>query len=204
MIGMLGVPEVGRTPALQLEADRRNKMKKILMITEQPNQQASTLIHEELFDISKNPFSQFFGRVLFGNEKYFRRYFNHHFIQWMHARGSMCHGRSSNDGKSAIRKYIFEKKDSLRLIVAFGRNAAKVFLPNREANFASISNRYKKGLLDLAKINESFKDLRIPIAFLPHISGNAQKVWMDYADTFTIVVGEIQENVIEICNGRYA
>lgn len=40
-------------------------MSKILLLTEEPNSQAANLKHGELFDLSKNPISQFFGRVVF-------------------------------------------------------------------------------------------------------------------------------------------
>ena len=43
-------------------------MQRILLVTESPNEKATNLKHDELFDISKNAISQFFGRVLLGRE----------------------------------------------------------------------------------------------------------------------------------------
>lgn len=62
-------------------------MAKVLIITKTPNIEAATLTHSELFDITKNTFSQFVGRPILGSESCFRQYFSENHFMWMHAEG---------------------------------------------------------------------------------------------------------------------
>lgn len=174
-------------------------MKEILMITEEPNHAATQLLHDNLFDINLNPFCQFFGRILFGSEKSFRNCFKPNLIHWMHAKGSNCHGKSTNDGKQAILEYINKNENNLRLIVCFGIPASRVLLPYKQANFATISNKFSNGIIDLSNILNRTQ-IQIPVAIFPHVSGRATRAWITYANFFSKLAEIVQDKSINICN----
>ena len=176
-------------------------MSKILVITEEPNKQASVLSHKELFDINKNAFSQFVGRLVFGCEIDYRKYFNYNYITWMHSLGSKCHGDTYNDGRDAIRNNI--ESNNYEMIIILGRHASKVLLSNHEACIRNMAFIMKNGPIELKKINGEhiryFNTTNPMIAFLPHPSGQAQKYWMKYSNVFSDCLIKVQEIVKQIC-----
>ncbi len=177
-------------------------MQRILLVTESPNEQATNLKHNELFDIRKNAISQFFGEALFGRESDYRQYFNADLFFWMHAKGSSCHGDTENDGIKAIRERINSK--DYHYIATFGVPASKIFLSNSEAKLDYISKIMSKGPVDLKTLQGThvnfFSDRcdNTPVAMLPHISGRAQKYWMKYTEIFSPCLDSIQQEIIKI------
>lgn len=177
------------------------------MVSKEPNDEAIPLKHNELFDIVKNPFSQFFGRLLFGTESDYRKYFNENNILWMHAKGSSCHGSTENDGKFAIRSEVISADFSL--IVAFGREARQVFF-KRRVNFDIVSDLFKNGpekvenikeFLTPRLINSDFLNNDTYIVNLPHASGFAQPEWMKYPLEYSSCLQQTQKIVFNLSKG---
>jgi hypothetical protein len=173
---------------------------RILMITEKPNKKADQLpCREDLFDLEKNPFSQFFGRILFGSEKCFRAYFNDKLVMWKHARKSYL---QDDCGRICIQNYIKNHANKIELIVTFGIPAARKILSNKNANIERMSDIFEDGLQPLCDVycNKSlFNTVTIPVAALPHTSGEAQQFWKNYPCVWSKLVEEIQEKACKIC-----
>jgi len=157
-------------------------MQKFLIVTEKPNNQASELIHEELFDLSKN-------------------------FLWMHAKSSKCHGSGRKDGKLAIREKVCE--DKFLLIATFGSPALKVFFKKNKANYESLIPYMKNGPIQLSRVKELlFQDIKTNykdsyIVSFPHPSGNSQWKWMEYPLEFSSSLISTQKLIInEINNNR--
>lgn len=176
------------------------QISKIILITKEPNKQAENLMHEELFDIKKNTFSQFFGRALLGRECDYRSFFNEKNFLWMHAKGSKCHGDPRNDGHLAIKEVI--KTGKYRFAVTFGLHASKIFLSNSQANLAYISKIMSNGIvimkdLPRAHVNK-FYNVDVNVMMFPHVSGQCQQYWKQYADIFSHCLNLTQEEVLKI------
>ncbi len=171
-------------------------------LTEAPNEQAANLRYDELFDISKNSFSQFFGRTLLGKESDYRQYFNVNNFFWMHVKGSTCHGDKKNDGKKAIRERINFK--DYCYIVTFGLPATKIFLSNFEAKLSFISEIMSNGPVPLKAIQGAHINLfndecaTARVVMLPHVSGQGQHYWMRYAEVFSHCLNLMQREIIQI------
>ncbi len=173
---------------------------RILMITEEPNKEAAQLpCREDLFNLKLNPFSQFFGRILFGSEKCFRACFNDKLVMWKHARGSKL--LQDDRGKRCIQNYIKNHANEIELIVTFGIPAAGTVLPKEKADIKEMSVVFQNGLRQLCNIcnRPHFNRVTIPVAALPHTSGRAQSFWMEYPCVWSKLVEEIQEKACKIC-----
>ncbi|MBN1412553.1 MAG: hypothetical protein JW969_17020 [Spirochaetales bacterium] len=173
-------------------------MQKILMISEEPNKKALKLDIEDLYDIEKNPFCQFFGRLLFGTEELTKKYFTINNIKWMHAKGSTFYGLKAKDGKKAILNDFSKYK----LIITFGKKAIKIFLPKLK-NFQSIFNGKLVYPVKWDKIKSSHNletenELDCEFYFFPHPSGQAQPAWMKFAVNLSKNLDKMQKNVLEL------
>lgn len=167
-------------------------MQKILLITQTPNKDAESLTHTELFDLKKNPFSQFFGRILFGKEILYREYFNDQIIKWMHAKGSKCHGSKSCDGREAIEREI---KKEYKLIVAFGMPAAKIIFGNN-INVEELAKKMENGPIRIdSSSKEEFKGIGTKVAGFPHVSAQAQLCWKAHPQKFSNCVVKTQDEI---------
>ena len=157
-------------------------MQKILFITEKPNDAASKLKIENFFDIDKNPFCQFFGRLIFGSEELYIKCFNIENILWMHAKGSSAYDSKDDDGKEAIIKKV--NSDNFKLIITFGKPAMNIILPEEKMeNIFSLNKGYPLKKKDLTeniskKINVNNET---GFCFFPHPSGQAQHLWIKNA-----------------------
>gem|GEM_PF-4883934 len=175
-------------------------MQRILLVTDKPNKEASTLTHSELFDLTKNSFSQFFGRLLLGNEQSFRKHFNNKNFLWMHARGSRCHGDTNQDGKLAILKQV--QRNDFPLIVTFGSPGLHVFIDKDKANLGSVIPLMSNGPVSFEKIKNLLNDElrnnppRSQLACFPHPSGNSQWVWMGYPHEISDCLLKVQEFIL--------
>jgi len=167
-------------------------LQKILLITKAPNKDAESLTHTELFDLKKNPFSQFFGRILFGKETLYRKYFNDQIIKWMHAKGSKCHGSRSCDGRGAIEREI---KKEYKLIVTFGMPAAKIIFGNN-INVEKLVKKMENGPIGIdSSGKEQFKGIGAKVAGFPHVSGRAQNCWKVHPEDFSNCLAKTQDEI---------
>ena len=155
------------------------------MITLEPNPEAQQLTqYEELFQIERNKFSQFFGRILFGKEELYRRYFNSELIRWMHANGSRFPG---DNGRNDIRTEV--ERSNFELIITFGIPAAKVIYKNISLDKLVEIAKDGKNRGELVKISENTY-----YAGFPHVSGNAQWCWEPiFSDYLILVQRKIQD-----------
>jgi len=166
------------------------------MVTKEPNKKASSLSHDKLFDIAENPFSQFLGRVLLGCEKDYRNHFNDYNFLWIHALGSSCHGKESKDGPQAIRNIVGVTE--FELIVTFGIEAAEIFW-GALATIDKLALLMSKGPLSLNYLYGYKKNKKTKIASFPHVSAQAQWVWVDFSQHFSsnlLVTQEIVKKII--------
>jgi hypothetical protein len=173
-------------------------MARILMITEEPNKTYNSVT--DLFDLKQNGFSQFFARILFGDEEKVRTYFSPTIIDWKHAKESKI--PEYEDGRCHIQKDLISKV-KYDLIVTFGSPASKIFL-NTETKMSDIISN---NLISIAKIDNILNNKIIktsvnkntPLAILPHTSGQAQSVWMEKSIELSELVRKIQCCTFNIC-----
>jgi len=179
-------------------------MQKILIVTQEPNKEASELTHEQLFDIKKNPFLQFLGRLLFGEEINYRKYFNSGNILWMHAKGSECH-KPDEDGTKSIREKVLDKHSNLKLIVTFGKHASSVFI-EKPLSFEWLFRYIKNGPVSFSEIKQllnsdiSDKIIECKIVCFPHPSGKANKAWMQNAVVCSVNLQQTQKHILKMLN----
>lgn len=176
-------------------------MQKLLLVTEKPNTEALGLNHEQLFNISQNTFSQFFGRILLGREEDYKKYFIPNNFLWMHAKGSLCHGDKKNDGKKAIINRVISDKFSL--IITFGAPALKVFFGD-SIDIHKMTKRMQDGpkrLLDFKDllINDlGENELQSQLTCFPHPSGENNQMWKEFAVEISQCIDKTQKIIFEI------
>jgi len=162
------------------------------MITESPNSDALKLKINDLYLVNKNPFCQFFGRPIFGNEKLFLKYFKIENIKWMHAKGSSCYRNKYDDGEEAIIKSI--NQNDYKLVITFGRPALKIIIPNFD-NFNKLFNS-KRTLNKL--FNDKITKNNFELVPFPHPSGRAQSIWMNNYKYLSENLLKVQSRVQDI------
>lgn len=176
-------------------------MQKILMITEVPNKQAKSLRIKALYSIKKNPFSQFFGRLLFGSESLYRNHFSFDKIKWMHAKGSDCYGQKCNDGKKKILDEI--NNGSFRMVITFGRDAMRILFPHEKLGIF-FDKKYKfpvEAKQHSFSVNRKINPQRpFLISCFPHASGRAQPMWVKHSDYLSQCLSNTQKTVRKILN----
>ncbi len=173
-------------------------MQKILLITEKPNDAASKLKIKDFYRIGENPFCQFFGRLIFGSEELFTKYFKIENILWMHAKGSMAYNSKDDDGKEAIIKRV--NNSNFEIIITFGKPAMNIILPKEKFdNLFSLNRDYplkKKYLTEKISKKINFNN-ETGFYFFPHPSGQAQGIWIKNAVFLSENLKKIQALVLK-------
>lgn len=173
-------------------------MQKILLITEKPNDTAYKLKIRSFYEIDKNPFCQYFGRLIFGSEDLYINHFKIENILWMHSKGSSAYDSTEDDGKEAIIKRV--NSHNFKLIITFGKPAMNIFLPKlKMEDLFSPNKAYPLYMKDIT--NNMSERINVTnntgFCFFPHPSGQAQHLWIKNAALLSKNLSKTQSLVMK-------